>query len=119
MHIDHKSLKYIKGQTKLNRKHVKWVKFMESFPYGIKYKKGKVNVVIDALSKRYALISMLNTRLMGFEQVKDQYANDSYFANVIVECAKRACDGFFMHEAYLFKMGRICIPSSSLWELLA
>jgi hypothetical protein len=59
---------------------------MESFPYVIKYKKGQVNVVADALSRRFALISMLNARLMGFEQVK-QYANDSYFANVVAERA--------------------------------
>jgi len=61
---------------------------------------------------------MLNTRLMHFEQVKDQYANDSYFANMVVECAKEACDGFLMHEGYLFKMGRMCIPLGSLRELL-
>jgi hypothetical protein len=115
IHTDHESLKYLKGQSKLNRRHAKWVEFMESFPYVIKYKKGQVNVVANALSKRYTLISMLNARLMGFEQVKDQYANDSYFANVVAECAKRACDGFFMHEGYLFKMGRMCIPSGSLF----
>jgi len=91
---------------------------MESFPYVIKYKKWQVNVVADALSRRFALISMLNARLMGFEQVKEQYANDSYFANVVAECAKGACDGFIMHEVYLFKMGRMCIPSGSLRELL-
>jgi hypothetical protein len=45
---------------------------------------------------------MLNAKLMGFEQVKEQYANDSYFANVVVECAKGACDGFFMHEVFSF-----------------
>ena len=56
----------------------------------------------------------MNTRLMVFEQVKYQYANDSYFANLIVECAKRACDGFFMHEGYLFNMGRMCIPLGCL-----
>jgi hypothetical protein len=55
-------LKYLKGQSKLNRRHAKWVEFMESFPYVIKYKKGQVNVVIDALSRRYALISMLISR---------------------------------------------------------
>jgi hypothetical protein len=33
---------------------------------------------------------------------------------VIVECAKGARDGFFMHEGYLFNMGRMCIPSGSL-----
>jgi len=91
---------------------------MESFPYVIKYKKGQVNVVADAFCRRFALISMLNVRLMGFEQVKEQYANDSYFANVVAECAKGTCDGFFMHEGYLFKMGRMCIPSGSLRELL-
>jgi hypothetical protein len=83
---------------------------MESFPCH-KVQEGQVNVVADALSRRFALISMLNARLMGFEQVKEQYANDSYFANVVAECAKGACDG---HEGYLFKMGRMCIPSSSL-----
>ena len=91
---------------------------MESFSYVIKYKKGQVNVVVDALSRRYALIFMLNARLMGFEQVKYQYANYSNFVNVIVECAKGACDGFFMHEGYLFKIGGMCIPSGSLQELL-
>ncbi|KAL3582919.1 hypothetical protein D5086_017251 [Populus alba] len=98
IYTDHEALKYLKGQNKLNQRHAKWVEFMESFPYVIKYKKGQVNVVADALSRRYALISMLNARLMGFEQVKDQYANDSYFANVVAECAKGACDGFFMYE---------------------
>jgi hypothetical protein len=55
---------------------------------------------------------------MGFEQVKKQYANDSYLANVVAECAKGACDGFFMHEGHLFKIGRMCILSGSLRELL-
>jgi len=71
IHTDHESLKYLKGQSNLNRRHAKWVEFMESFPYVINYKKGQVNVVTNALSRRYALISMLDARLMGFEQVKD------------------------------------------------
>jgi hypothetical protein len=50
---------------------------MESFPYVIKYKKGQDNVVANAFSRRYALIYMLNARLMSFEQVKDQFANES------------------------------------------
>ena len=50
--------------------------------------------------------------------MKDQYDNDSYFANMVAQCAKGACDRFFMHEDYLFKMGKMCIPSGSLQELL-
>jgi hypothetical protein len=37
---------------------------------------------------------------------------------MVAKCAKGACDKFFMHEGYLFKMGKMCIPSGSLQELL-
>jgi hypothetical protein len=41
IHSDHESLKHIRNQQKLNRRHAKWVEFTESFPYVIKHKKGK------------------------------------------------------------------------------
>jgi hypothetical protein len=51
----------------LNKRHAKWVKFIETFPYVIRYKQGKENVVADALSRRYALLSILDTNMLGFE----------------------------------------------------
>jgi hypothetical protein len=51
IHSDHESLKHIRSQGKLNRRHAKWVEFIESFPYIIKHKKGKENVIADALSR--------------------------------------------------------------------
>ncbi|RDX72218.1 hypothetical protein CR513_48328, partial [Mucuna pruriens] len=33
IHSDHESLKYLKGQAKLNKRHAKWVEFLEQFPY--------------------------------------------------------------------------------------
>ncbi|XP_017644587.1 uncharacterized protein LOC108485267 [Gossypium arboreum] len=39
IHSDHEALKHLKGQTKLNQSHTKWVEYLESFPYVIKYKK--------------------------------------------------------------------------------
>ncbi|GKU93196.1 hypothetical protein SLEP1_g6806 [Rubroshorea leprosula] len=65
IHTDHESLKHLKGQGKLNRRHVKWVEFLETFPYVIKYKQGKENIVADALSRRYTLISTLSAKLLG------------------------------------------------------
>ena len=53
---DHESLKHIKSQAKLNRRHAKWVEFIETFPYVIKHKKGKENVITDALSRHYTLL---------------------------------------------------------------
>ncbi|GKV12374.1 hypothetical protein SLEP1_g23526 [Rubroshorea leprosula] len=44
---------HLKGQGKLNRRHAKWVEFLEMFPYVIKYKQGKENIVADALSCRH------------------------------------------------------------------
>ena len=60
IHTDHETLKYLKGQTKLNKRHAKWSEFIESFPYVIKYIKGKENVVVDALSRICTLVTNLS-----------------------------------------------------------
>ncbi|GKV34697.1 hypothetical protein SLEP1_g43048 [Rubroshorea leprosula] len=56
---------HLRGQGKLNRRHAKWVEFLETFPYVIKYKQGKENIVTEALSRRYTLISTLSAKLLG------------------------------------------------------
>ncbi|GKV11024.1 hypothetical protein SLEP1_g22313 [Rubroshorea leprosula] len=45
---------HLKGQGKMNRRHAKWVEFLDTFPYVIKYKQGKKNIVGDALSRRFS-----------------------------------------------------------------
>lgn len=74
--MGHESLNHLKGQGQLTRKYGKWIEFIESFLYVIKYKQDKKYVVVDALSRRYALISTLNSKLLDFEKIKDMYAND-------------------------------------------
>ena len=64
-----------------------------------------MNIVADSLSRRYALISMLNTRLMGFELIVELYKEDPYFAKVYEECTKGAKGGYFWQEGFLFKSG--------------
>lgn len=53
-------MKYLNGQGKLNKRHAKWVEFLEQFPYVIRHKKGlprpkggkdSIFVVVDRLSK--------------------------------------------------------------------
>ena len=36
IHTDHQSLKHLKGNQKLNKRHACWVEFIETFPYDIK-----------------------------------------------------------------------------------
>uniref|UniRef100_A0A2N9F1F1 RNA-directed DNA polymerase n=1 Tax=Fagus sylvatica TaxID=28930 RepID=A0A2N9F1F1_FAGSY len=118
IHTDHESLKHLKGQGKLNRRHAQWMEFIETFPYVIKYKQGKENIVADALSRRYALVSTLNAKLLGFEYVKELYVNDDDFASVYGACEKAAFGKFYRLDGYLFRENRLCVPNSSMRELL-
>ncbi|CAA7013689.1 unnamed protein product [Microthlaspi erraticum] len=81
---------HFKGQQKLNKRHARWAEFIETFPYVIKYKKGKDNVVADALSRRYTLLSTLDAKLLGFEQIKELYASDADFSDIYQACSKFA-----------------------------
>jgi hypothetical protein len=117
IHTDHESLKHLKGQQRLNRRHAKWVEFIETFPYVIRYKQGKENVVADALSRRYALLSILDTKLLGFEYIKDLYAPDSDFGEVFNACEKVAFGKFYRHDGFLFRENKLCVPMCSLREL--
>ncbi|KAG7583645.1 Integrase catalytic core [Arabidopsis suecica] len=117
IHTDHESLKHLKGQQKLNKRHARWVEFIETFPYVIKYKKGKDNVVADALSRRYVLLSSLDAKLLGFEHIKCLYANDSDFGKIYSSCEKFAFGKYYRHDGFLFYDNRLCVPNSSLREL--
>jgi hypothetical protein len=63
------------------------MKFIETFPYVIKYKNVKENIVANLLSRRYALVSTLNAKLLGFDYVKE-LANDDDVASVYGACEK-------------------------------
>jgi len=110
IHCDHESLKYLKGQHKLNKRHGKWMEFLEQFPYVIKYKKGNTNIMVDSLSRRHALFSKLGAQILGFENIIELYKEDHDFTSIFAKCEHRAQLGFYVSEGYLFKEGKLCIP---------
>ena len=112
-HSDHESLKYLKGQHKLTKRHAKWMKFLEQFPYVIKYKKGNTNIVADALSRRHVLFSKLGAQILGFENIPELYKEDQDFAPIFAKCQHRAQGDFYVSEGYLFKEGKLCIPQGT------
>jgi hypothetical protein len=71
IHTDHESLKHLKSQGKLNKRHARWIEYIE-------------NIVADALSRRYVLRTSLSAKMLGFEYVKDVYANDADFSDVYI-----------------------------------
>jgi hypothetical protein len=69
IHSEHESLKHIRGQAKLNKRQAKWVEFIETFPYIIKHKKGKENVIANALSRGYTMLSQLDHTFFSLESI--------------------------------------------------
>jgi hypothetical protein len=83
IHLDHESLTFLKSQENLNKRHAKWVEFIESFPYVIKYKKGKENMAADALSrKKTTLLTRIDTHILGL----DELPNYAYPSPLFVCC---------------------------------
>jgi hypothetical protein len=118
IHTDHESLKHLKGHGNLNYRHARWMEYIETFPYVIHYKQGKENIVTDALSRRYVLLTFMSTKMLRFEYLKDGYANDVDFSYVYMACDKTAFGKFYKHDGYLFKESKLCVPNCSMRELL-
>ena len=86
VHSDHESPKFFKSQGKLNKRHARWVEFLEQFPYVIKHKQGKANIVADALSRRHTILSMLETKFLSFDHIKELYEKNEDFTPIYSEC---------------------------------
>ncbi|XP_071678658.1 uncharacterized protein [Lolium perenne] len=110
---------HIRSQAKLNRRHAKWVEFIESFPYVIKHKKGKDNIIADALSRRYTMLSQLDFKIFGLETIKEQYLHDADFKDVLLNCNDgRTWNKFVLNDGFVFRANKLCIPDGSVRLLL-
>ncbi len=49
---DHESLQYLQTQPQLSKRQIRWLETLSQFTYTMQYKKGKDNIVADALSRR-------------------------------------------------------------------
>lgn len=69
------------------------------------------------LSKRAQLLTILRTKVIDFEELQLLYATDEDFKQIWEKyCAHMTTGDFFMHNGFLFKANRLCIPRSSHCE---
>ncbi|KAH9752091.1 hypothetical protein KPL71_014557 [Citrus sinensis] len=56
--------------------------------------------------------------MLAFEYVKELYANDSDFVDVFATRDKGSFGKFYEHDGYLFRENKLCVPNSSMRDLL-
>ena len=57
--MDNKSLKYVFMQQDLNLRQHRWVAYMKDYDFELAYHSGKANMVVDALSRKSYIASLL------------------------------------------------------------
>jgi hypothetical protein len=70
VYIDHKCLKYIFTQLKLNMRQRRWLESIKDYELEIHYHLGKVNVVANALSRK-SQVNMMVAHPMPYELAKE------------------------------------------------
>jgi hypothetical protein len=108
-------LKHIRGQEKPKKCHSKWVEFIETFLYIIKHKKGKDNVIADALSRPYTMLSQLDHKIFCLESLKELYATDFDFKDAYENCREDTTwNKYVLHDGFLYRANKLCVPASSV-----
>lgn len=85
MFSDHKSLKYLFDQEKLNMRQKRWMEYLKDFDFELNYHQGKVNIVANALSQKeihQAKLIMLEYELL--EKFRDLNLQFSWTQNGVI-----------------------------------
>jgi hypothetical protein len=65
------------------------------------------------------LLIQLDAKIFGLKSIKDLYATDSYFVEPFSKCcAGKGCEKFHLHEGFLFRANKLCMPDCSVRPLL-
>ena len=120
--IDHDSLKYILEQILSSEEEQKWVTNMLGYDFEIIYKKGKQNVVADAMSRKdedvetlLCAISIIQPNLIN--EAREEWKNDEEVWELIrmLQQDSSTCDTFswkndllwYKDHLYLYKNSQL------------
>lgn len=70
--------------------------------------------MVDALSWQYVLITTISSKFLGFEYVKEMYANDKDFSIIYHACEYCAFQKYYRYNGFLLKCGKLCVSNCSI-----
>ena len=123
VYTDHRSLIYLKTQSNLNQRQLRWIECAADYDYEILYKFGKENIVADALSRIHInALSSLPTNATRTAVIKD-YRKES-FASLIKEMeGKKGTytrytieDGLLYYRTDEYEPWRLYLPNIEYWN---
>lgn len=87
---------------------------MQQFTFVIKHTSDSTNRVADALSRRHSLLAVLHSTVTGFSTFVDLYPSDPFFGPIFVAAMEGSSSAYTVHDGFLFRVKRLCIPECSL-----
>lgn len=123
---DHQSLRYLSTQPNLSSRQLRWSEYMQQFDFEMEYKKGKLNVVADALSRREDVEQLVEDSaelgqmtLAPVEiaedlrsEVKEAYREDEQCATLLAG-SHRQQSHFTIKDGFIFCGQQLYIPNSN------
>ncbi|XP_022852351.1 uncharacterized protein LOC111373985 [Olea europaea var. sylvestris] len=111
----HEALKYINGQHRLSRQHVKWVAYLQEFTFALRHQAESLNRVADTLSHRTLLLTIMSTRVVRSEAFLNMYAADLSFGKIIQEIISE------LHNEEHFRRDKtlVLVSSNYYWPKLS
>ncbi|RDY02634.1 grrA, partial [Mucuna pruriens] len=107
---------FVKNSARLRRMEVEGSKLSDAAKMWASTRKSQL--VAHVLSRRHFLLAMLETKLLGFEHIKELYLENEYFKETYELCANATNRSFYRHDGFLFKDKSLCVSKSSIKELL-
>lgn len=68
-----------------------------------------MNIVVDALYRKHALLSVLDSKILGFDIIKEYYEEDTDFGMIFVACLHDAQGVYNIKDGYLSKHSKLYI----------
>lgn len=118
LYSDHEALKYLRSQANLTRKQARWVSFLEEYNFVLKHKSATQNRVADALSRKTQCLNMMKVVVVGSDNIPELYSTDPYFSKIYEAAQSKKSIEYTVHDGFLFKGVRLCIPECSVRDLI-